>query len=270
MSYPQQQPAKQGPPAGGYNSQAPPGYGQPPPGYGQPPPGYGQPPPGYGTAPPGYGQPPPGYGQPPPGYGQPPPGYGGGGAPQYGTGSVGASHYFNMLSQQEIQVLQQQFNNVDRDRSGQISAAELASVALDGVKFSLDTAQLLVRVFDKDKSGQVAFNEFGALVKFISSMKQAFQAYDRDRSGTIELHEVQQAVQQGGFQLSPQTLQTVYGKFLRNPVLNGQGKLKGLNLEMFIQLCAFLGSARGTFMQYDYSRTGWIQINLDMFITMSL
>jgi len=175
-----------------------------------------------------------------------------------------------MLSPQEVQALQQQFNTIDKDRSGQISPVELAAVPFDGLKFSLETTNLLVRVFDKDKSGQIGFNEFGALAKFISSMKQAFQAYDRDRSGTIELNEVQLAVAQGGFQLSPQTLQVVYNKFLHNPVLNAGFKLKGLNLEMFVQLCAFLGSTRSQFMQYDYQRTGWIQINLDTFIMMSL
>jgi len=183
---------------------------------------------------------------------------------------MGASHYYNMLSQQEISSLQQQFSAVDRDRSGQISAPELASVPIEGIRFSLETATLLVRVFDKDKSGQVGFQEFGALAKFIGSMKQAFMAYDRDRSGSIELQEVQLAVQQGGFMLSPQTLQAVYAKFLRNPALNPNSKLRGLNLEMFIQLCAFLGCARSTFMQFDYSRTGWIQINLDMFIMMTI
>jgi len=169
-----------------------------------------------------------------------------------------------------VQSLQQQFNTIDKDRSGQISPLELASVPFEGVKFSLETCQLLIRVFDKDKSGQVGFNEFGALAKFIGSMKQAFQAYDRDRSGSIELNEVQMAVAQGGFQLSPQTLQTVYSKFLRNHALNPSGKLTGLNLEMFVQLCAFLGSTRSQFMMYDYQRTGWIQLNLDMFVMMSL
>jgi Ca2+-binding EF-hand superfamily protein len=175
-----------------------------------------------------------------------------------------------MLNPQEVQQLQQQFNAIDKDRSGQICPSELAAVPFDGIKFSIETTLLLVRVFDKDKSGTVGFNEFGALAKFISSMKQAFQAYDRDRSGSIELNEVQMAVSQGGFQLSPQTLQAVYNKFLRNPVLNAGGKLKGLNLEMFVQLCAFLGSTRSQFMQYDFQRSGWIQVNLDMFVTMSI
>jgi len=247
-----------GAPQGGYPPQQPGGY--PP----QQPGGYGAQP-GYG-APPGA---PGGYPPQQPGYGQQPGGYGGG-PPAAGTGSMGASHYFNMLNTQEQQTLQQKFSSIDRDRSGQISASELAAVPFDGVKFSLETATLLVRVFDKDRSGQVGFQEFGALSKFIQSMRQAFQAYDRDRSGSIEFGEVQLAVQQGGFQLSPQTLQAVYGKFLRNPTLNPGGKLRGLNLEMFIQLCAFLGCARSTFMQFDYQRSGWIQINLDMFITMSL
>jgi len=272
---PQQQGSFPPPQQGGY----PPQQGFPPPQQGGYPPQQGGYPPQQGGYPPQQGGYPPQqqqYGG-PPGYGAPPPqqygGYGqqqGYGGPPPGTGTMGASHYFNMLSPQEQQQMQQKFSSIDKDRSGQISVTELASVPLDGVKFSVDTASLLIRVFDKDRSGQIGFQEFGALEKFINSMKMAFQAYDRDRSGSIEFQEVQLAVVQGGFQLSPQTLQLVYAKFLRNPALNPTGKLQGLSLEMFIQLCAFLGCARSTFSQFDYTHSGWIQINMDMFVMMSL
>jgi hypothetical protein len=96
-------------------------------------------------------------------------------------------------------------------------------------------------------------------------MQQAYQIYDRDKSGSIEFAEVQQALQQGGFILSPQTQQAVFQKFLKHPTLNS-AKKNGLNIELFLQLCAFLGSARSTFQQFDYSRSGWIQINLDQFV----
>lgn len=277
------------PSGGGYPQ---PGYGSAPgpggaPGYGQP--GYGAPPgagsyggpPGYGGAPAtGYGQPQPGYGQPQPGYGQPgfasqqsfrPPGPGGapapgpGGAP-YGQGSQqwGASYYYNQLQGHEIQQLQNFFAAIDRDRSGEISAFELAQTDFGGFKISTDTATMLVKVFDRDRSGQISFNEFASLYKFILSMKQAYLAYDQDRSGSIDSREASLAIQQAGFQLSPQTMEEVFRKFLKPPTA------KGLNLEQFIQLSAYLGILRNLFSQFDTNRTGWIQINFDQLVQMNL
>jgi Ca2+-binding EF-hand superfamily protein len=184
--------------------------------------------------------------------------------------SYGSQYYYNQIPPNELQQLQAWFAAVDRDKSGEITAQELSQMNFNGIKFSTETASMLVKVFDKDRSGQISFNEYASLHKFISSMQQAYGMYDRDRSGTIELNEVVQAIQQGGFYLSPQTVQSVYTRFLRNAALNPGNKLKGLNVEMFIQLCAFLGSTRSIFTQFDYQRSGWIQISLDQFVNMAV
>jgi len=172
-----------------------------------------------------------------------------------------------MINPQELKQMQQSFASVDKDKSGEISATELTSVHFGNVKFGIETASILVKVFDKDKSGQIGFNEFASLYKFISTMQSAFQNYDRDRSGSIEFNEVIQAIQQGGFQLSPQTLNIVFNKFNRSPLNKTK---KGLNMELFIQLCAFLGAARSSFVQYDTYRQGWITINMDQLVLMTL
>jgi Ca2+-binding EF-hand superfamily protein len=248
----------------GQPQRGPPSYGSP---YGQPQQGYGGPPPGYGT---GYPPQQPGYGSmyPPPGYGTgyQAPGYGTGYPPQQQQQQFGQQYYFAMLSPQEIQELQRSFAAVDKDKSGEISASELASITFGNQRFSVETAQMLVKVFDKDKSGQISFNEFAALHKFIMSMEQAYQIYDKDKSNSIEFSEFQQAVQQGGFNLSPQAQQAVFKRFVNHPSLNPR-KSQSLSMELFMQLCAFLGAARSTFQQYDYSKSGSIQLNLDQFVT---
>jgi len=235
-----------------------------------PKPNYGgsQLPQGYGSvAPPGYvSTPQMGYSQPNPGFGS----YGGpiGGMPQqmnYGMQSMpqqanmDQQHYYNQISQQELNQMWQWFQAVDKDRSGKISAQELSSMNFGGLKFSMETARLLIKVFDRNRNGEIDFQEYASLHKFIASMHQAFQMYDKDRSGTIELGEAQLAVQQGGFMLSPQTMSSVFQRFLI------PGK-KGLTLENFMCLCAFLGMARSAFAQLDTTRSGWIHLNLDQFI----
>jgi len=199
-----------------------------------------------------------------------PPQQGGAAAAPGMQSQYGSQYYYNQIPPNELQQLQAWFSAVDKDKSGEITAAELSQMNFNGIKFSTETAQMLVKVFDKDRSGQISFMEYASLHKFISSMQQAYNMYDRDRSGTIDLNEVTQAIQQGGFYLSPQTVQTVFNRFLRNTTLNPGFKLRGLNIEMFIQLCSFLGSIRSIFTQFDYNRTGWIQVNLDQFVNMAV
>jgi Ca2+-binding EF-hand superfamily protein len=164
-----------------------------------------------------------------------------------------------MLLPQEIQQLQAWFSAVDKDRSGRISVEELSSMNFGGLRFSLETARLLIKVFDRDQCGEIGFIEYASLHKFILLMHQAFQSYDTDRSGTIEINEAQRAVQQGGFNLSPLTIQLVFKKF-HNPRTNG------LNLEQFMGLCAFLGMCRSAFTQLDIYRSGRVSMDMDQFI----
>jgi len=225
----------------GYGSQAGPGYG-PQPGYGAPP--GGAPPPGYGS------QFPPAQ---PPGYGSNA-GYG-----SYPQASYDQSHFFNQISPNELNQLRQWFAAVDKDRSGRISVQELSSMNFGGLRFSYETARLLIKVFDRDRDGEIDFQEYASLHKFIGSMHQAFLMYDADRSGTIEIGEATLAVQQGGFMLSPPTMNAAFRRFL----VPGN---RGLSLEHFMCLCAFLGMCRSAFHQLDTSRSGWVYLNLDQFI----
>jgi hypothetical protein len=89
------------------------------------------------------------------------------------------------------------------------------------------------------------------------------QPTNRDRSGSIDPRESALAIQQAGFQLSPQTMEEVYRKFLKPPTA------KGLNLEQFIQLSAYLGILRNLFGQFDAQRQGWININFDHLVQVS-
>lgn len=43
-------------------------------------------------------------------------------------------------------------------------------------------------------SGTMGFNEFKELSQVINGWKSTFSSYDRDQSGTVEGHELQQAI----------------------------------------------------------------------------
>jgi len=190
------------------------------------------------------------------------PGQGGyGGYPPPGAGSFSPQHFYNQINPQEMQQLQSFFSAMDKDKSGQVSAQELSNLSFGGERFSLETARMLVKVFDKDRSGEISFQEYAALHKFIMTMEQAYMAFDKDRSRSLDLNEVRMALQQGGFLLGPETVQILYTRFVKNQ--------RGLSLEGFIQLCSYLGMLRSAFSQFDRMGTGWIQVNLDQFVLLN-
>merc|ERR1712137_1417555 len=286
-----------GAPAGGYGQPGAPagGYGQPgaPAGYGQQPGapggGYGQPggsphgshgSPGHGAPGGGYGQQP---GAPGGGYGQPgaPAGQHGAphGQPNYNTQSYHPTQqqlqgwggaYYQQCSPQEIQQMKGWFTAVDKDRSGTITANELATMQFGTKKISLKTAKMLLAVFDTDFSGNIGFFEYCALHKFITTLQQGFLAADRDRSGKLDLNEVHQVfVNMGpqGFPFSQNTIQMIFNRFEHKGFTNRGG---GLDFETFLQMSAYLNQVRATFAAHDTDRDGWIRINLETLVQMSV
>jgi len=218
---------------------APGGYGQPPqygqPAYGQPPmgnqPRYGQPPQqGYGQAPQGYGQPPQGYGQPP---------------PQQGPN------------------LQHIFQQVDRDRSGQISINELQQALSNGTwkPFNPETVRLMIGMFDKDHSGTIGFHEFSGLWKYVTDWQNTFRQYDRDNSGSIDKNELKNALTSFGYRLSDGFYNMLVRKFDRQ----NRGTVA---FDDFIQCCVVLQTLTNSFRQKDTNQSGWINVSYEDFLTM--
>jgi len=224
--------------------QPPHGYGQAPPQYGQPPPaqGYGQPPQGYGQAPPpqGYGQAPPaqGYGQPPQGYGQPPP-------------------------QQQGPNLQYIFQQVDRDRSGQITINELQQALSNGSwkPFNPETVRLMIGMFDHDHTGTIGFHEFSGLWKYVTDWQNTFRTYDRDNSGSIDKNELKNALTSFGYRLSDRFFTMLVRKFDRT----NRGTIA---FDDFIQCCVVLQTLTNSFRKHDTQQSGWINVSYEDFLTM--
>jgi len=207
-------------------------------------------------------------------YGAPP------GAPYGAPPGYGAPHalnpmgqyYFNMVDASRIAMLRSQFNAVDKDKSGSITATELTSLQFEGKRFSLDTTKQLVKVFDVDKSGHISFDEYAALHQFVISMQVAFYACDRDGSGKLDTPEVLSALIQGGFNLNLQTIQLLMNKFIPpSPTTTSKysssvNQPRALDFEHFLQLSAYLGQIRSTFMVLDTQRVGAVTLNMDQLV----
>lgn len=106
-----------------------------------------------------------------------------------------------------MQTLKAWFESVDKDRSGQINATELAQVQFGGKPLGPETAAKFIKVYDRDNTKSIDFNEYVALHQMLEKLSNAFFSADADRSGTLDSREIYNAIQQAGFQgLSPQTI----------------------------------------------------------------
>ncbi|CAL1537265.1 unnamed protein product [Lymnaea stagnalis] len=196
-----------------------------------------------------------------PGYGAPP--YGGGmsgypGQQPYSGGPPGKTYGQTPTIDPQIQ---QWFMSVDGDRSGRITALELqrALVNTNWTQFNEETCRLMIGMFDKDFSGTIDLYEFQSLWHYIQQWRAAFDRYDVNKSGSIEGHELQQAFQLMGYNVSPQFVQTVVIKF------DHYGR-RSLTLDNFIQSCAMLKSLTDAFKQRDPMMTGVARLSYEDFM----
>ncbi|KXN87078.1 Peflin [Leucoagaricus sp. SymC.cos] len=228
---------------------------------------------GYGG---GYGAPPPagGYGAPSPagGYARGPPGggYGGVGCDQgYGGGFAPLNQAPGPPPGADPQ-LWSWFTAVDTDRSGHITAEELQRALINGdwSPFDLDTVKLLMTLFDTDRSGTIGFNEFSGLWKYVKDWQNVFRHFDRDHSGSIDGPELQQALTQFGFNISPVLIQLVQKKYdikASGQHLPGQA-LPGISFDRFVRACVVVKQLTESFQNLDTDKDGWIQISYDQFM----
>jgi len=156
------------------------------------------------------------------------------------------------------------FQKVDRDGSGSINANELQSALSNGTfsPFNPETCRLMiVGMFDRNNSGTIDFEEFGALWKYVTDWQSCFRSFDRDNSGTIDRNELQTALTSFGYRLHPSTVDMLLKKFDRI----GHGSVA---FDDFIQCCVVLHTLTSAFRQHDTDQDGVITIHYEQFLQM--
>ncbi|XP_041811451.1 peflin [Chelmon rostratus] len=155
------------------------------------------------------------------------------------------------------------FQSVDTDHSGFINLKELkqALVNSNWSSFNDETCLMMINMFDKTRSGRMDLFGFSAMWDFMQRWRALFQQYDRDGSGSISGMELQQALAQMGYNLSPQFSETLVRRF------TAQGVRPGIQLDRFIQVCTQLQVMTEVFRQRDTAMTGNIRINYEDFLS---
>ncbi|KIK63620.1 hypothetical protein GYMLUDRAFT_241543 [Collybiopsis luxurians FD-317 M1] len=163
------------------------------------------------------------------------------------------------------------FSGVDTDRSGSITANELQQALVNGnwTKFDLDTVKMLMSIFDVDRSGTINYNEFAGLWKYIQDWQNVFRHFDRDHSGTIEGHELSEALRSFGYNLSPNLLRLIEQKYASAPV-SGYGPPPGITFDRFVRACVVVKTLTEAFQRSDVSGTGYVQFSYEQFMSIVL
>ncbi|PSN60848.1 EF-hand [Corynespora cassiicola Philippines] len=244
-------------PSGGYDARPPPGAFNDP--------RYHDPTAGGRTASPRYdhGRDPryDGYGSPPPqnyGQGPPPQGYHNRPPVQSRPPATPAPP----RDGNDREALWRLFGAVDKDRSGQLTEAELRNALVNGdwSPFDAHTVRMMIRMFDTDRSGSVNFDEFCGLWGFLSAWRGLFDRFDADRSGTISYQEFSDALVAFGYRLSPQFVTLLYRTYDRR----GEN---AISFDLFVQACISLKRMTDVFKKYDEDRDGYITLSFEEFLT---
>nr|CAH7758717.1 unnamed protein product [Callosobruchus chinensis] len=161
--------------------------------------------------------------------------------------------------------VQQWFQAVDKDKSGQISWEELQSALVNGrgEHFSPICCKLMIGMFDKDKTGTIGINEFQMLYTYINQWLTVFRNYDRDQSGSIEEQELSMAFQQMGFRFSEDFI-----KFLINRA--DLKNHKQISVDQFITVCVQIQRFTEAFKARDTEMKGVITLGFEEFISIAL
>lgn len=206
---------------------------------------------------PGYGGPPQGM-QMGAGYGQP--GYGG--QPQ-GL-EMGHGPYPSIAAGGVNPQVQQWFRAVDKDQSGEITAKELkaALVNAQGQTFSETACNLMIGMFDKDRTGHINLEEFEKLYTYVNQWLAVFKTYDMDQSGAIEEKELSNALSQMGFRFTPDFI-----TFLAKRSDPREGKI---TVDHFIVLCVQIQRFTEAFRTRDTEQNGTVTIGFEDFLNVAL
>uniref|UniRef100_A0A6G1SDD7 Programmed cell death protein 6 n=1 Tax=Aceria tosichella TaxID=561515 RepID=A0A6G1SDD7_9ACAR len=154
------------------------------------------------------------------------------------------------------------FQQVDKDRSNAINATELQACLSNGTwePFNAETIKLMITMFDRSHKGQLNYEEFKQLWKYIEDWRQCFLSFDKDKSGYINKEELKLALTTFGYQLSDTFYDLLLVKFVKG------GQVGRIYFDDFIQICVSLQTITAAFRHHDTDSDGVITIKYEDFL----
>lgn len=119
----------------------------------------------------------------------------------------------------------------------------------------------MITMLDRDFSGKMGFSEFKELWAALNQWKTTFMQYDRDRSGTVEPHELHAALSAFGYRLSPNALNIIVKRYSTD---------NRITFDDFVACCVRLKSLTDQFRRRDTAQNGMATFQYDDFIQVSM
>ncbi|CAG8894001.1 unnamed protein product [Penicillium nalgiovense] len=165
------------------------------------------------------------------------------------------------------------FRAANASHSGALTEGELGSALVNGdyTSFHPRTVRLMIRMFDRDASGTISFDEFVSLWRYLAAWRELFDRFDEDRSGRVSRPEFEKALVAFGYRLSGKFVSVLFGVF--------EGKAKqmsnapkdarppGMSFDLFVQACISLKRMTDVFKRYDDDRDGYITLSFEEALT---
>lgn len=127
----------------------------------------------------------------------------------------------------------------------------------------------MIRMFDRDRSTTISFDEFVSLWRYLAAWRELFDRFDEDRSGRISLPEFEKALVAFGYRLSAPFVSVLFTTFeSKARQMGGPGQNKvGMSFDLFVQACISLRRMTEVFKRYDDDRDGYITVSFEEFLT---
>lgn len=154
------------------------------------------------------------------------------------------------------------FRIVDKQNRGRLNVTELQHALRNNnySTFDITCVQLMIDMFDRDKSKTISLSEFCDLWRFLGQWRQVFDRFDVDRSGSIDMRELAQAHQQLGYHFSQQFAGTILQKF-------DYRKSGSLQFDGFVHSLLLIQRLTGAFQPFDTRRDGNAHFTYEQFLT---
>ncbi|KAI0302876.1 hypothetical protein B0F90DRAFT_178637 [Multifurca ochricompacta] len=160
------------------------------------------------------------------------------------------------------------FIAIDQDNSGQVSAEELQSALMNGYggkRFSADTVNYLMSIFDLDGSGEIGIEEFKPLWDYVRQWRVMFDSFDDNQDGIIDAGELANALNHYDLHVGPAIIDILVRKYGTYPSMPSGGRMnKGLpqiELDRFVCACVVVQQ-----MCVLYERCNAGQVSRDEFL----
>ncbi|KAF9329684.1 Programmed cell death protein 6 [Podila minutissima] len=156
------------------------------------------------------------------------------------------------------QSLRKWFDAIDTDRSGTLNCVELgrALICADWTPFNGETVRLMMNMFGRDNDGTISFDEFIGLWQYIERWKACFRRYDFDASGTIDSHELLNALRAFGYNLSEEIVALIVRKY----DVRGKGDI---SFDNFVQSCVTIQTLTDSFRRIDVAGVGVVSMTYE-------